>query len=197
MPKAMLETIPGYGPDIAKNRAEARKLMEQAGYGPDKRLNIKVSTRNLAVYRDPAVILIDQLKDIYIDGELELVETGSWFAKIARKDYVVGLNLTGDSVDDPDQNFYENYACGSERNYTQYCNKELETLFDKQSQETDLEKRKKLVWEIDKQLQEDVARPILFHGRQATCWQPYVKDVTVMVNSSYNGYRYEDVWLDK
>ena len=30
-----------------------------------------------------------------------------------------------------------------------------------------------------------------------TCWQPYVKGVTVMVNSSYNGYRYEDVWLDK
>jgi peptide/nickel transport system substrate-binding protein len=24
-----------------------------------------------------------------------------------------------------------------------------------------------------------------------------VKGVTVMVNSSYNGYRYEDVWLDK
>ena len=197
MPKEMLETIPGYGPDVAKNRAEARKLMEQAGYGPDKRLPIKVSTRNLAVYRDPAVILIDQLKEIYIDGELEPVETGSWFAKVARKDYVIGLNLTGNSVDDPDQNFYENYACGSERNYTQYCNKELETLFDKQSQETDLEKRKKLVWEIDKQLQEDVARPILFHGRTATCWQPYVKNVTIMVNSSYNGYRYEDVWLDK
>ena len=197
MPKEMLETIPGYGPDVAKNRAEARKLMESQGYGPDKRLNIKVSTRNLAVYRDPAVILIDQLKEIYIDGELEPVETGSWFAKVARKDYVIGLNLTGDSVDDPDQNFYENYACGSERNYTQYCNKELEARFDQQSAETDLEKRKKLVWEIDKQLQEDVARPILFHGRQATCWQPYVKNVTVMVNSSYNGYRYEDVWLDK
>ena len=30
-----------------------------------------------------------------------------------------------------------------------------------------------------------------------TCWQPYVKGVTVMINSSYNGYRYEDVWLDK
>jgi peptide/nickel transport system substrate-binding protein len=197
MPKKMLETIPGYGPDVAKNRAEARKLMESQGYGPDKRLSIKVSTRNLPVYRDPAVILIDQLKEIYIDGELEPVETGSWFAKVARKDYVIGLNLTGDSVDDPDQNFYENYACGSERNYTQYCNKELEARFDQQSAETDLEKRKKLVWEIDKQLQEDVARPILFHGRQATCWQPYVKNVTVMVNSSYNGYRYEDVWLDK
>ena len=197
MPPEILKTIPGYGPDVHKNRAEARSIMAKLGYGPGNRLKIKVSTRNIALYRDPAVILIDQLKEIYIDGELDQVETSNWFSKVARKDYTVGLNLTGNSVDDPDQNFYENYACGSERNYTQYCNKELEKLFDRQSMETDVEKRKKLVWEIDKKLQEDVARPIIFHARQATCWQPYVKGVSMMVNSSYNGYRYEDVWLDK
>ena len=197
MPKDMLETIPGYGPDVNANREEARKLMQKAGYGPDKHLAVKVSTRNIPVYRDPAVILIDQLKSIYIDGELDVVETANWFPKIARKDYALGLNLTGNSVDDPDQSFYENYSCGSERNYTNYCNKNIEKLFDEQSQETDVAKRKKLVWNIDKQLQEDVARPIIFHAHTGTCWQPYVKGVTVMTNSSYNGYRYEDVWLDK
>ena len=36
---------------------------------------MKVSTRNIAIYRDPAVILIDQLKKIHIDGELENVDT--------------------------------------------------------------------------------------------------------------------------
>jgi peptide/nickel transport system substrate-binding protein len=197
MPKEMLESIPGYGPDINANREEARKLMQKAGYGPDKHLAVKVSTRNIPIYRDPAVILIDQLKSIYIDGELDVVDTAQWFPKVARKDYALGLNLTGNAVDDPDQSFYENYSCGSERNYTNYCNKEIEKLFDQQSQETDLAKRKKLVWDIDKKLQEDVARPIIFHGRGGTCWQPYVKGVTVMVNSSYNGYRYEDVWMDK
>jgi peptide/nickel transport system substrate-binding protein len=197
LPPEILKTIPGYGPDVNKNRADARKIMEKLGYGPDKRLKFKVSTRNLPTYRDPAVILIDQLKNIYIDAELETVESGVWFAKVARKDYTVGLNLTGNGIDDPDQGFYENYACGSERNYTQYCNKELERLFDQQSTETDVAKRKKLVWEIDKKIQEDVARPILLHSRMATCWQPYVKNMTIMVNSSYNGFRYEDVWLDK
>ncbi|MHC2433842.1 ABC transporter substrate-binding protein [Bradyrhizobium sp. USDA 4451] len=197
MPKDMLESIPGYGPDVEKNREEARKLMQKAGYGPDKHLQIKVSTRNIAVYRDPAIILIDQIKSIYIDAELDVVDTAQWFPKIARKDYSLGLNLTGNAVDEPDQSFYENYACGSERNYTNYCNKEIEKLFDQQSEETNLDKRKKLVWEIDKKLQEDVARPIIFHARTGTCWKPYVKNVTIMSNSSYNGYRYEDVWLDK
>jgi peptide/nickel transport system substrate-binding protein len=197
MPQEMLESIPGYGPDINASREEARKLMQKAGYGPDKHLQIKVSTRNIPVYRDPAIILIDQLKSIYIDGELDVVDTAQWFPKVARKDYSLGLNLTGNAVDDPDQSFYENYSCGSERNYTNYCNKDIEKLFDQQSAETDVNKRKKLVWEIDKKLQEDVARPIIFHARTGTCWQPYVKNITIMSNSSYNGYRYEDVWLDK
>src|SRR3954467_8039144 len=197
MPKEMLETIPGYGPDVNANREEARKLMQKAGYGPDKHLAVKVSTRNIPVYRDPAIILIDQLKGIYIDADLDVVETANWFSKVARKDYALGLNLTGNAVDDPDQSFYENYSCKSERNYTNYCNAEIEKMFDVQSQETDVEKRKKLVWEIDKKIQEDVARPIILHSRTGTCWHPYVKGVTVMVNSSYNGYRYEDVWLDR
>jgi len=191
-----LKTVIGYG-DVPTNRAEARKLMEKAGYGPEKRLKLKIATRNLPIYRDPAVIMIDQLKEIYIDGELDVIESGIWFAKIARNEYQIGLNLTGNGIDDPDQSFYENFACGSERNYTKYCNKDLEKLFDQQSAEPDVAKRKKLVWEIDKKLQEDVARPILYHSRQATCWQPHVKGVTIMVNSSYNGHRYEDVWLDK
>jgi peptide/nickel transport system substrate-binding protein len=41
-----LETLPGYSPDVQKNRAEARQIMEKLGYGPDNRLNIKLSTRD-------------------------------------------------------------------------------------------------------------------------------------------------------
>ena len=37
------------------------------------------------------------------------------------------------------------------------------------------------------------------HGREARRHppQPYVKGLTVMVNSIYNGWRMEDVWLDR
>ena len=81
LPPDILQTMPGYGPDVEKSRAEARKLMEKHGYGPNKRLAVKVQTRNIAQYRDPAVILIDQMKQIYIDGELEVVETANWFPR--------------------------------------------------------------------------------------------------------------------
>lgn len=67
LPPDFLAALPGYGPDIEKNRAEAQRIMREQGYGPDKRLSMKVSTRNIPPYRDPAVILIDQLKQVYID----------------------------------------------------------------------------------------------------------------------------------
>jgi peptide/nickel transport system substrate-binding protein len=51
--------------------------MQRLGYGPDKRLAIKVAARNIAGYRDPAIILIDQLKEIWIDGELDPIETAN------------------------------------------------------------------------------------------------------------------------
>jgi peptide/nickel transport system substrate-binding protein len=197
LPMEILQTLPGYGPDVEKSRAEARKLMEKHGYGPNKRLAIKVATRNIAQYRDPAIVLIDQLKHIYIDGELEVVETANWFPKIARKDFTLAANLTGSGVDDPDAYFYEHYACGSERNYTNYCNAELEKMYDQQSMEPDQEKRKKIVWEIDKILTEDAARPIMFRYNLGTCRYPHVKNVTTNVNTIFNSWRFEDTWLDQ
>jgi peptide/nickel transport system substrate-binding protein len=196
MPPEMLQTLPGYDPDVQKNRAAARKIMEKLGYGPNKRLAVTVSTRNLSGYRDPAVILIDQLKEVYIDGVLETVDTTQWYPKIMRKDYTVGLNITETGVDDPDTLFYENYVCGAERNYTGYCNREVDSKIDRQSAESDLEKRKKLVWEIERQLAEDDARPVIFYQRAANCGQPRLKGLTFMVNSIYNGSRFEDLWLN-
>jgi peptide/nickel transport system substrate-binding protein len=182
---------------VQKNRAAARDIMTKLGYGPDKKLALTVSTRNVPTFRDPAIIMIDQLKEIYIDAVLETVETANWHAKVTRKDYKVAINATGSGVDDPDQLFFENYACNSLRNYSGYCNRELDKKFDEQSAMTDQEARKKLVWEIDRQLQEDGARPIISHNVGATCMQARVKGLTIMVNSIFNGWRFEDVWLEQ
>ena len=197
LPPEMLAEVPGYGPDVAKNREEARAIMKKLGYGSDNRLKLKIGARGISLYKDPAVILLDQLKEVHIEAELEIIETAQWFTRVTRKDYTVGLNTTGNGVDDPDQNFFENFSCKSERNYTGYCNPEIEKLMEKQSAMTDMEARKKVVWEIDRKLLEDGARPVVMWNRAATCMQPHVKGYVANVNSVYNGFRFEDVWLDK
>jgi peptide/nickel transport system substrate-binding protein len=195
MPPDMLQTLLGYDPDVQKNRTEARQLMQKLGYGPNNRLKITVSARDLPYLRDPAVILIDQLKQVYIDGELETIDTTNWFPKVMRKDYIVGIT-GGQGGPDPDQNLQQLYGCGGELNYSGYCSPEVDQLIEQQSSEANQEKRKQLVWEIERQLAADGARPIIFYDRRATCWQPRVKGLTLMVNSLFNGWRLEDVWLD-
>ena len=197
MPREVLQKLPGYGPDVQKNRAEARKIMEKLGYGPNKHLAVKLSTRNFPAWRDPAIIIISQLKEIYIDGELNLVDTALWYSKMARKDYTVGAVPIESGVDDPDQMFLENYKCGAVRNYGGYCDHELDKLIDKQSMQADPAKRKQIVWQIERILAEAAVRPVLFYPAGASCWEPSVKGLTLMTNSIYNGWRMEDVWLDK
>ena len=197
MPEEMLMALPGYGGEQAVRVAEARKIMTGLGYGPDRRLKVKVSTRDFQSFKDPAVLLVDQLNQIYFEAELEIIESSLWYSRITKRDYSVGLNLTGSAVDDPDVGLNENYACKSQRNYTGYCNPLVEKMLDQQSQESDVDKRKKIVWEVERILVEDGARPIIFHGRAATCWHPHLKNFVLHQNSIYNNWRFESAWLDK
>ena len=197
LPREMLARAPGYDGDVTRNREEARAIMRRLGYGPEKRIPYKLSVRNLNVYRDPGTILVDQLREIYMDGELELTETATWVPKLIKKDYLVALSVLGNAVDDPDVIFYQNHVCDSVRNYTGHCNRELDKKIELQSMEADPARRRQLVWEIDQTLQQELARPIIYHRRGGTCWQPWVKGLTMMVNSQYNGWRMEDVWLDR
>ena len=197
LPPERMKDLPGYGPDVARNREEARAIMQRLGYGPDNRLTFKMAVRNLPGYRDPGTLLLDQLREVWFDGELELTETATWIPKLVRKDYKVAISVLGGAVDDPDVTFYQNHVCGSARNYTGHCNPSLDALIDKQSMEGDVARRRQIVQEIDHALQEEQARPVLYHEHGGTCWQPEVKGLTLMVNSAYNSWRMEDVWLDR
>src|SRR6059058_5686 len=133
--------LPGYATNPADEKARARRLMAEAGYSPEKPLRVEIVTRAIAVYVDMASFVINELKQIGIDASLKQIETAQWHAMATRGDYQIGANLTGIGPDDPDANFYENYACGSPRNYSQYCSEEVMKLIDAQSQELDPTKR--------------------------------------------------------
>ena len=196
LPPEMLRDMPGYDSDVAKSREKAKAVMAARGYGPNKMLKLKLSTRNLPTYRDASVLMISQLKEIYIDAELQLIETAQWVPKLIRRDYELAFSQVGNGVDDPDQGYPENYACGS-RTYMDYCNKEIDGLIAAQSAERDQEKRKKIAWEIDRKLTQDAVRPMMYYLRGGTCMRPEVKNMTIMVNSIFNGWRLEDVWLER
>ena len=191
-----LLALPGNGKDAKAEKAKARKLLAEAGFGPNKPLQVEMVTRAIAIYVDMASFVINELKQVGIEASLRQIETAQWHAMATRGEYQIGANLTGIGPDDPDANFYENYWCGSARNYTHYCNEQVQAMFDQQSQETDAKKRQTLVNAIQKKLEEDAARPILnWRIDYFTHW-PHVKGL-IPQNSVYNYGRMQEVWRDK
>ena len=78
-----------------------------------------------------------------------------------------------------------------------YCNKEIDALIAGQSIERDPERRMRIAWDIDRKLTQDAVRPMIYFLRGGTCWNPRLKNMSIMVNSTFNGWRMEDVWLDR
>ena len=83
------------------------------------------------------------------------------------------------------------------QNDGRYCNPEVDRLIEVQSQERDIDKRRQLVWGIERILSEDVALPIIAHRRAAQCWQPTFKGYIRHENSLFNNWRFEGAWFDR
>jgi peptide/nickel transport system substrate-binding protein len=153
-------------------------------------------TRAIAIYVDFAAFVVSEFKNVGVDVTLKQIDTAQWHPMATRREFTIAANLTGLGIDDPDANFYENYACGSPRNYGGYCNEQVMSLIDRQSQETDAQKRLGIVWDIQKKLEADAARPIMGWRVDRFAQQPYVKNL-VPHSVVYNCCRLQDTWLDR
>jgi peptide/nickel transport system substrate-binding protein len=190
-----MNALPGYGKP-ADEKAKAKKLLAEAGISPQNPLKVEMVTRAIAIYVDLASFVINELKQVGIEASLKQVETAQWHPLATRGDYQIGANLTGIGPDDPDANLYENYACGSPRNYSQYCNEEVMKMIEQQSSELDPKKRSALLQTIQKKLEADAARPILDWRTDYFATWPHVKNL-IPHQSMYNFGRMQEVWSDK
>ena len=69
---------PAESPLYTQDIDAAKALMEEAGYSDSNRLTIKMAAGLLDSIRDTAVILQQQLKEIYIDVEITNLESGEY-----------------------------------------------------------------------------------------------------------------------
>ena len=173
-------------------------FMEEAGYGPNKKLKVTYLVRTSAPnFTTGATLAADQLRHIYIEGEIEPKEYSIFTGAIIKGAYTMAFETSGSAIDDPDVVLYENFRCDSIRNYTKYCNRDVEAKIDEQSATIDPAKRKQLVQSLDIFLQQEVARAAVYQSTSTACWHPYVKGYVRSKNGIYTHHRMEDVWLDK
>ncbi|MGE0259976.1 MAG: ABC transporter substrate-binding protein [Alphaproteobacteria bacterium] len=97
--KEEMKEIPGLWPDIEKSRAEARRLLKEAGV---ENLNIELLNRNVdQPYKYVAIWVIDQWNKIGVHATQRVVPTGPWFAARRSGDYEVNVGANCHDVVNP------------------------------------------------------------------------------------------------
>ena len=93
-----LRTMGGYR-GSARDKAEARQVLAQAGYGPARPLKVELVTRAFAIYVDLASFVADQLRLVGVEATVKQIETAQYFPMLARREFQIGANLTASGID--------------------------------------------------------------------------------------------------
>jgi peptide/nickel transport system substrate-binding protein len=195
MPPAELEKIPGFWRDAEKSRAEAKKLLAEAGFPNGFKTVMK--NRNVKLpYQDLAVYVIQEWRKIGIEVENRPLETASWFADGRDTgNFELFLQPTVEFMDDPDQ-FLNRYSTGAPANYGRFSDPVLDDLFSRQARATDPTERRKLVIELQKRvLEQAYYMPGLWWTRRVVHLAK-VKNY-VAPPSHYTNQKLQDVWLSE
>jgi peptide/nickel transport system substrate-binding protein len=186
------------GKDVpaGNDQVRARALLAEAGHGPNNPLKLEIVTRNIAIYRDGAAFVVDNLRQVAVESTLRLIETTQWYGLSVRREYQIGSSIAGYGVDDPDSILSESFLCKSARNYQGYCDEGVDRLIAQQSQELDGKKRLALLARIQKKIEDDAARPVLAWRYDQFAHWPHVKNL-VPHHTPYSYGRMQEVWLDR
>ena len=149
--EAELATYPGMGRDMARNRAEARKLLAEAG---QSNLKFEMISMSLPPFPTVGVWLIDQWRQIGVTVEQRQAERATYFGARTSGAFQVMLDFTTEFADEP--NFQLRRFISFDRvpgfNVSRHVDRRLDEIFDKQERETDFNKRKALVRDFQIQL---------------------------------------------
>lgn len=193
--KEELRAIPGFGTDIAKARAEAKKLLQEAG---QSNLKFKLTNRNVNMpYTPVGVWLINEWRQIGVNVEHEQLETRLYTTALQNGNYEVTLDFHCDFMDEPNLQLIKYISADkSSINYGRYQDRTLDELYEKQSRTTDIAERKKLVREFEKRaLEQAYTIPTMWWHRIIVNWKQLKGwDITP---SHYLNQDLADVWLDQ
>jgi peptide/nickel transport system substrate-binding protein len=193
--KDELSSIAGFWPDINKSRAEAKKLLKEAG---QQNLSFVLLNRNVdQPYKYVGIWLVDQWSKIGVHVTQNVVPTGPWFAGIRSGGYDVVSFANCHSVVNPVidvQPFLPNSMNAA--NYGYYEDPVEAAMYDKLLHETDPQKQHEEMFHFAKEVMGEQA-----HVAFLLWWYRMVPERTYMHGwkispSHYLNQDLSTIWLD-
>src|SRR5687767_297733 len=195
-PPEELNKLAGYWKDPEKSRAEARKLLKEAGV--PEGFSFTFTNRGIPMPYEPlGVWLIDQWRRVGLNVKQEVVEAAAYFGTIRKGDAQVFMDFQCGYIVEPDLDMYKFLSSSrNPANYGYYEDPVLDALYDKQSQTTNVEERKKIIKEFEKRLLHDEA-----HYLMTLQWHRIVPHSSKMKGwtitpSHYLNNTLDTVWLE-
>ena len=192
--KEELEDLAGFWPDIEKSRAEAKRLLKEAGA---EGLGFELLNRNIdQPYKYNATWVIDEWSKIGLRVTQRVVPTGPWFDAMRNGNFDVVLAGNCQDVVNPlidVQRYLPNYAA----NYGQFDDQQELSLYDKMLHETDATKQRSLMRDFEKYVLDNQAHEIfLLWWYRTVPYRSYVKGWKISP-SHYLNQDLATIWLDK
>jgi peptide/nickel transport system substrate-binding protein len=194
--KDELQKIAGFWPDIEKSRAEARRLLKEAG---QENLSFTLLNRSTdQPYKYYGIWVVDQWSKIGVKVTQRVLPTGPWFAAMRAEDFDVTTEGNCQNVVNPlaDVGKYLPHTV-SEGNYGNFEDQHEVDLYNSMIRELDKGKQKQKLLEFNKYVLDEQAHGIfLLWWQRIVPYRAYVKGWKIGP-SHYLNQDLATVWLDK
>jgi peptide/nickel transport system substrate-binding protein len=194
-PPAELEKLAGYGRDIQKNRAEAKRLLKEAGV-PDG-FSFTFKNRGTQMPYEPVAIwLIDQWRQIGLNVKQEVIEASAYHPMLKRGDFDVAMDFACGFIVEPDLDLYR-FVSNSDANYGKHKDKVIDDLYLRQARTGDPEERKKILRQLERRLIDEEVH--IFYTLQWNRIIPHSSKVKgwTITPSHYLNNQLDTVWLSE
>ena len=154
-PPEELSKLAGYWTDPEKSRAEARRLLKEAGV--PEGFKFTFSNRGIPMPYEPlGVWMIDQWRKVGLNVDQRVIESAAYYATLRKGDFEAAMDFQCGYIVEPDLDMYKFLSSSrNPANYGYYEDPVLDALYDKQSRASNPEERKKIIKEFEKRLLHD------------------------------------------
>ncbi|MBV8591703.1 MAG: ABC transporter substrate-binding protein, partial [Acetobacteraceae bacterium] len=194
IPEAELIELPGFSHDIAASRAEARRLLAEAGV---PKLSFTLTNRDIPVPYGPAAeAVIAAWREIGVSVTQQKLNTKDWQSALESGHFAAAFDFSGDYFDDPTLQLTKYVSRDlSPVNYGRSTDRVLDALYVGQAITPNLPQRTKVVREFERRaLEQAYTVPILWWDRIVVT-ESNVRGWN-MTPSHYIGQDLTDVWLE-
>ena len=181
-----------FQPDMDKRRAEARRLLAEAGYA--KGLTVELLLRRGPLYERGALSRQDDLKKIGVTEKIVLLDTATIRDRTLKGDFQTYTLPAAVQYDDPDP-YYGRLVCENASNTGRYCNAEFDKLYKAQSETFDVAKRVEITRKMERLLLQDLPDDRGYYWVSSMgYWNAVQKWPPLTGTTVYNFGKFEQVW---